>query len=120
MRWLLKRGLGKFYAKFRIENGTPVCVTQPHRFVKNIDGNDYGIPDVAGVGFSGLDYDFSIRQLNSVMLDVCGELNTIDLHSSQFESSHFYDGVHTTAEGSIYLGELLFEELKKRDFFGFE
>jgi hypothetical protein len=88
-------------------NAIPICVTQPHRFVitKN-DGQMYGIPNVLGDGFSGIDYDFSIQQLNSVLFELCGD-NMVDLYSHNFINLHFYDGVHTTSLGSREIGEKL-------------
>ena len=46
----------------------PICVTQPHRYVMTKkDGKTYGIPNVWGKGFSGLDYDYSLQKLNDVI-----------------------------------------------------
>lgn len=84
----------------------PLCVTQPHRFVKEIDGEMRGVKNVLGEGFSGIDYDYSIRMLNEVIFDLCGP-NTVDLYSHEFSDLHFYDGVHTTALGSEEIGKVL-------------
>lgn len=84
----------------------PLCVTQPHRYVKKIDGQKRGLKNVLGEDFSGMDYDHSIRKLNEVIFDLCG-LNTVDLYSHKFSDSHFYDGVHTTALGSIEIGNVI-------------
>nr|VFK19163.1 MAG: GDSL-like Lipase/Acylhydrolase family [Candidatus Kentron sp. LPFa]VFK33648.1 MAG: GDSL-like Lipase/Acylhydrolase family [Candidatus Kentron sp. LPFa] len=93
--------------EIRMLNAIPICVTQPHRYViTKEDGQTYGIPSVLGDGFSGLDYDFSIQQLNSVLFELCG-VNTVDLYSHNFLNSHFYDGVHTTSLGSQEIGETL-------------
>lgn len=83
-----------------------LCITQPHRFIKEIDGERRGVKNVLGEGFSGIDYDYSIRKLNEVIFDLCGS-NTIDLYSHEFLSSHFYDGVHTTADGSEEIGSVI-------------
>jgi hypothetical protein len=84
----------------------PICVTQPHRYVINKGGQLYGIPNVLGEGFSGIDYDFSLRELNSVMMELCGDL-TVDLYNHNFSSNHFYDGIHTTDMGSEEIGETI-------------
>jgi hypothetical protein len=84
----------------------PLCVTQPHRFVKEIDGEVRGLESVLGEGYSGIDYDYSIRKLNEVIFDLCGS-STIDLYSHEFSNSHFYDEVHTTASGSEEIGRVI-------------
>ena len=86
----------------------PICISQPHLFTKNINGKLRGLP-ILGTGeisFSGLDYDYSIRQLNAVMAELCGDLY-LDLYNQKFSTKHFYDGVHTTDKGSIYVGNLM-------------
>ncbi|MDA9311003.1 hypothetical protein N9Q35_02460, partial [Amylibacter sp.] len=84
----------------------PLCVTQPHRFVKEIDGEVRGVVSILGEGYSGVDYDYSIRKLNEVIFDLCGT-STVDLYSHEFSNSHFYDGVHTTASGSEEIGRVI-------------
>ena len=86
----------------------PLCVTQPHRFVKEIDGELRGVENVFGEGFSGMDFDYSLRKVNEVIFDLCGS-NTVDLYSHEFSNSHFYDGVHTTASGSEEIGRVIAE-----------
>jgi hypothetical protein len=87
---------------------TPICVTQPHRYVMRKNGARYGIASVFGkkLEFSGLDYDYSIQELNTVMASLCGD-NLLDLYNFNFEDEHFYDGVHTTALGSIEIGNAM-------------
>ena len=83
-----------------------ICVTQPHRYVINKNGTLYGLPNVMEDGFSGLDFDYSIREINKVILELCKE-NNLDLYNHNFSDEHFYDGVHTTAKGSIEIGKLM-------------
>lgn len=82
----------------------PICVTQPHRYLIEKENQIYGIPNVLGEGFSGIDYDYSIRSLNTVLKNLCGT-SIIDLYNHDFKQEHFYDGVHTTSLGSIEIGE---------------
>lgn len=82
----------------------PICVTQPHKYIIEKDNQILGIPNVIGEGFSGIDYDYSIRSLNTVLKNLCGT-NYIDLYNHNFKEDHFYDGVHTTHLGSIEIGE---------------
>lgn len=103
---LFKSRIEILLKKIQALNAIPICVTQPHRFVIKKDNLIYGIPNILGNGFSGIDYDFSLQQLNSILFDLCGE-NTIDLYNHNFLSFHFYDGVHTTALGSQEIGNRL-------------
>ena len=82
----------------------PICVTQPHKYVMKKENEKYGIPNILGEGYSGIDYDYSIREINSLLKDLCGK-NTLDLYSHSFKEKHFYDEVHTTISGSIEIGE---------------
>lgn len=93
----------------------PMCVTQPHQYTMKINGEIKGIPMQFWMpgGFSGLDFDYSIRQLNSVMADLCGH-QFLDLYSENFSAKHFYDGVHNTDIGSKHVGRLMFEQMKHK------
>ena len=82
----------------------PICVTQPHRYATVINDQLRGIPNIMGGEFSGIDYDYSIKRLNKILFELCKE-NTLDLYSMDLSADHFYDGVHTTAEGSILIGD---------------
>lgn len=93
----------------------PVCITQPHRYIMKKNGQTYGIPDVLGKGFSGIDFDYSLRKLNDVIFELCKK-NTLDLYNHQFLSIHFYDGVHTTSSGSREIGERIAEFIIARFF----
>ena len=101
--------------EIRALNAIPICVTQPHRYVIEKNGQKFGIPKVLGEGFSGIDYDYSIVQLNKIIFELCGE-NTLDLYSHSFLNSHFYDGAHTTPSGSQEIGEKLAEYIITRFF----
>lgn len=81
----------------------PICVTQPHLYVMNVNGKKIGVENVLGDGFSGLDFDFSLRSLNKIMSEVCGE-HFFNLHDNIFGPDLFYDGIHTTNKGSKYIG----------------
>lgn len=104
---------------------SPICVTQPHHYVRDMDGERMGIPSVFSRDndgsnyreFSGLDYDYSLRALNDVMRDLCGS-NLIDLYPEDFSQKHFYDGVHTTGVGSRLIGDLIFEKMRDQGFLG--
>ena len=85
-------------------NSIPICVTQPHMYVMEKNGWEYGQPNIVSEGFSGLDFDFFIKEINSIILELCGE-NTLNLYDHDFQSIHFYDGIHTTDKGSIEVGE---------------
>lgn len=82
----------------------PICVTQPHRFTINNGQISLGIPDVMAPEFSGLDYDYSLHQINLALHELCGDF-IIDLYNHTFKNEHFYDGVYTTDLGSIEIGK---------------
>ena len=90
----------------------PLCVTQPYRFVKEKDRVIWGVENVLGDGFSGIDYDYSIRKLNNVIFKLCGE-NTVNLYTHKFSDRNFYNGVHTTATGSEEIGKIVAEFIIK-------
>ena len=86
---------------------TPICVTQPHIYIRKIDGEIKGVKNVFRDVYSGLDYDYSLRRINTIMADLCGDM-LLDLYNHQFlPNEHFYDGIHTNDIGSIYLGNLI-------------
>ena len=84
---------------------TPICVSQPHRYVKSINGELRGIKNVLGE-FSGLDFNHSLRAINLVMIELCGEL-FLDLYNQEFLPDHFYDGLHNTEKGAVFIGNLM-------------
>ena len=108
--------LTKLLSYIKKTGAKPVCITQPHRYIKVIDGTPYGVANILREGFSGLDFDISMRDLNKIILKVCGVNNTIKLHDAVFKTEHFYDGVHTTSAGSEYIGGLLADEFIKGRF----
>lgn len=91
----------------------PICISQPHNFVKKIDGVEKGVPNIMGWGISGLDLEYSLKQLNLQMKKLCGLDKFIDLHGVTFEDNYFYDGVHTTDLGSEYLANEIFKYMIK-------
>jgi len=92
----------------------PVCITQPHKYVKKINGKKRGIKNVLGEGFSGLDFDYSLNLLNEIILDLCKEDKTIDLYNMTFDEKYFYDGIHTNPEGSNLIGRLIYKEILRK------
>lgn len=91
----------------RVENlgSIPLCVTQPHRFVR-----DAGTSRMGWIGvferYNGLDFEYILSNLNRVMAEHCGKY-FIEVASEEFEAEDFYDLTHTTPAGSERLAELL-------------
>lgn len=92
-------------------NAEPICITQPHLLTIKKNGINYGVPNIIGSNFSGLDHDYSIREINKVIYELCGE-RVVDLYTQNYEQNYFYDGIHTTAIGSEYIGKKMFESIK--------
>lgn len=94
-----------------LKNGTTVCISQPHKFTKQLYGQERGIAKVFtydGKNYNGLDYDFSINKLNEVMESVCSMRNNayfFDLAKEEFTDDEFYDFVHMTPEGANHVGK---------------
>ena len=92
----------------------PICVTQPHRFVVVKSGIRYGFSNIfskENIAYSGLDFDYSLQEINRRIKKICGNENTIDLYNQTFLDSDFYDFVHTTPKGSTKLGNLIAEKI---------
>ena len=49
----------------------PICVAQPHDYVRFINGEKRGLPGVFK-GYSGLDLDYSLLGLQNIMEKMCG------------------------------------------------
>ncbi len=105
-----RKRMQKLISKAKNYGSRVICVTQPHDYVRDYGGINYGIPEVFGKNFSGLDYDYSIRKINQVMIQECGHENIIDLYNENFYAGDFYDGVHTTDRGSKRIGKKIAQE----------
>lgn len=93
----------------RASGAEAICVTQPHRMVRAIDGQKRGIgyafhDEATGRTYGGLDFDYSLRLLNRVMREECGASRLIDLYSADFDEADFYDYVHNTPTGAAKIG----------------
>lgn len=95
-------------------NSIPICVSQPHQYIKYVNGQKMGMPKVLGGKLSGLDFDFSLIEINKAMKEICGQF-FIDLYSEKFSDKFFYDGVHTNNEGSDHIGNLLFHKMNEKN-----
>ncbi|MDA9816629.1 SGNH/GDSL hydrolase family protein [Alphaproteobacteria bacterium] len=94
----------------------PICVTQPHLFSKIINNKKYGIKDIMGKGFSGIDFDYSLNDLNKAMSEICRPY-FINIYAKKFEGNFFYDGIHTTPLGSKFIGKVLVDYFIKNKLF---
>ena len=112
---LFEERLKVILKKIETFNSQHICITQPHLFVKNISDQKKGISSVINENYSGLDFDYSLNSLNNVMKNLCGKYY-IEIKNEQFNKKHFYDGVHTNEQGSEFLGNLIYKEMKLRGF----
>lgn len=93
----------------------PVCVSQPHLFVRQFDDELKGTArafDYRGTTYNGLDYHASISAINRAMAKICTESGGayMDLAGKPYASTDFYDAVHMTPQGAARVGKYLFEE----------
>jgi len=95
--------LRRLLADAHAMGGDVVCVTQPHRFVRLVDGKKRGLR-LRGESYGGLDFDYSLRLINKVMLEECGAARLVDLYSADFDDGDFYDLVHATPSGARKIG----------------
>lgn len=120
---LVARGSAAFRERFstlmrlvRERGARPICVSQPSLVYRKAGEAWVGLNEVfvfEGRRFNGLDYQRSIRALNSVMAQECRRAggHYIDLESQPFEPEQFYDAVHMNAAGAARVGDLLFAAL---------
>jgi len=102
----------------RRAHATPICVSQPHLFVRENGRSRTGIRSVfvfEGKTYNGLDYDQSIRAIDSVMQNKCTRDGFfIDAADGPFDRNDFYDPVHMTPAGAAKLGGYLFEGMREQ------
>lgn len=112
-----RQRLRKLIAESRRYGAEVICVTQPHRRMQVKDGRPYGIRNAMGgpgsPPYNGLDYDYSLRQLNAVMREECGDGGFIDLYRQPFTDSQFYDFSHTNPQGSRRIGHILADRIAR-------
>lgn len=111
-----RRNMELLLSSIREAGGTPVCVSQPHQFVRTIDGELRGATKVFshdGADFNGIDYDQSIRALNVVLEEICPTYGGlyINLTDAPFNPGDYYDWVHMTPQGAKRIGTALAHEL---------
>lgn len=109
-----KTRLKKILIEIEKMDANYLCVTQPHNMIMNINNKRKGLKKAFGEDFNGLDFDYSLQSLNEVIYELCGK-STIDLYKKGLDKKYFYDSVHTSKEGSILLGKLIFDEILADD-----
>jgi len=87
----------------------PICVSQPHLYVKNVNGEILGIKNAFvhnGKSYNGLDYYASINEINERMKFNCIKHggHFIDASQINFTKDDFYDAEHLTPSGTVKLG----------------
>lgn len=97
-----------------------LCVTQPHRSVRTTQGAQRGLSESFGWNgksykYGGLDYDYSLRRLNKVMLEECGANRLVDLYGAPFDDDQFYDYVHATPRGTREEGQRIAQFIATSD-----
>ncbi len=116
---LFEQRLSAILLRIRERGATPVCVSQPHRFVQDVGGRRRGIADVfrfENRSFSGLDYALSLDALNAAMQRLCtaDRGHFVDLAARPFAPDDFYDPVHHTPAGASRIAGHLAEAFERQ------
>ena len=93
----------------------PICVTQPHNYITEKNNIKYGIPNIFN-NYSGLDYDYSLNEINKIMRKHCKD-NLIDIYKHDIDGKYFYDGVHTNQIGSQLIGSIMMNAIEEKQIF---
>ncbi len=104
----------------RADGAEVLCVTQPHRMVRSVGGQKRGVEPYFGgesghPAYGGLDYDYSLRQLNRAMRDECGERRLVDLYGTDFNDGDFFDYAHNTPSGARKVGDRIARFIERSD-----
>ena len=115
-----RQRLRQLIADAHADGAQVLCVTQPHRRARFFDGQKRGLApffggDPAHPVYGGLDYDYSLQQLNRVMREECGERRLADLYSTSFDDAEFYDYVHMTPSGARKVGSRIAAFIEQSD-----
>lgn len=96
-------------------NSIPICVTQPHRFIKDKKGISKAFKYKDGF-LNGIDLNLSLSLINNQMKNLCHENNGffLDINEIYFDESDFYDFVHLNNKGNKKLANFLYQELKSK------
>jgi len=106
-------------AKINQMKAKHICITQPHQLSIVKNNQKKGITsafEYQSEVYNGLDYDFSLRQLNSVLYDLCTDKRIIDIYHHSFDEDAFYDLVHTTPKGSKEIGQKIYSDYINKGF----
>lgn len=94
-----------------------ICVTQPSRAYKKVNGSLVGVTplgEYTGMAINGVDYYNMIQLFNRTTLQTCKELGglTIDLANEvEWDDGDFYDFSHSTPRGAEKIGRHLYTRL---------
>lgn len=105
--------------KVRELGAIPVCVTQPSRSYRVLNGDIIGRSDFSykyeGVDINAVDFFYMLQLLNETTLEVCEEVGGIPIdlaNGVDWEDADFYDFVHNSPKGAEKIGIYLYERLR--------
>lgn len=113
---IFEKNLKRIIKNVKQNDAMFICISQPHQLTRIINGEKRGIGDAgrySGVNINGLDYDASLRALNSIMEQKCSGKNGhyINLTDKEFSINSYWDYVHMTPDGQNLLANLITNEL---------
>ncbi len=113
---IFERNLERIIENVKQKDAKFICISQPHQLTRIINGKKRGINDAgrySGININGLDYDASLRALNSIMEQKCSgkKGHYINLTDTEFSIDSYWDYVHMTPDGQNLLATLITSEL---------
>jgi hypothetical protein len=97
--------------------GRVICVTQPSRAYKKVNGSIVGVARLGsydGLPMNGVDYYHMIQRFHRTTLQTCREMGGlgIDLANEvEWDDEDFYDFSHSTPRGAEKIGRHLYAKL---------
>ena len=107
-----RKNFSKILESIKDSKSNAICLTQPHRFLKN----NLGIKNAFKYNeryLNGKDLDFSLQLINQHIKELCQKNNAIFLDTGDlnFEEDDFYDFVHLNNKGNAKLADFLYINL---------
>jgi GDSL-like Lipase/Acylhydrolase family len=114
-----RQRLAALLERSRRFGGEPICVTQPSRYFKKVDGVVFGRADVSHFPdgeINGVDFYYLLEMMNAATLAVCRGSGAVAVDLANgvaWEDADFYDRAHNTPRGAEKIGRYLYRNLER-------